>query len=234
LLIGLPNALVLALLAGFGEAVPLLLVLVVLWQFRMVVVYVLISLALAAALRPLVNRFVGRGFMGRLAWIMLYLVVLVSFGFLLLLTMKIAIKEIQQFSQTVSVQDAWRLPAWLDGSAFQQVLVRRLPPPGKLFEAATGDQGQLVLPALLIALQQKGLKVVAEKPIEVTFRGQGVGQFYADLLIEDTVIVELKAVAALSPEHKAQLINYLKATGIEVGLLVNFGNSKLEYRRLHK
>jgi predicted PurR-regulated permease PerM len=87
--------------------------------------------------------------MGRLAWIMLYLVVLVSFGFLLLLTMKIAIKEIQQFSQTVSVQDAWRLPAWLDGSAFQQVLVKRLPPPGKLFEAATGDQGQLVLPALL-------------------------------------------------------------------------------------
>lgn len=88
--------------------------------------------------------------------------------------------------------------------------------------------------ALLIALQQKGLKVVAERPIEVAFRGQSVGQFYADILVEDTVIVELKAVSALAPEHKAQLINYLKATGIEVGLLVNFGNPKLEYRRLHK
>lgn len=88
--------------------------------------------------------------------------------------------------------------------------------------------------ALLIALQQKGLKVAAERPIEVTFRGQAVGQFYADILVEDVVIVELKTVAAIAPEHKAQLINYLKVTGIEVGLLVNFGNPKLEYRRLHK
>jgi GxxExxY protein len=59
-----------------------------------------------------------------------------------------------------------------------------------------------------------------------------VGVFYADLLVEDEVIVELKAVKALAPEHQAQAINYLQATGIEVGLLLNFGRPRLEYRRL--
>ena len=88
--------------------------------------------------------------------------------------------------------------------------------------------------ALLLALRQKGLKVEAQKPIEVLFRGENVGHFFADLLVEDKVIVELKAVKAILPEHKAQVINYLKATGIEVGLLVNFGMPKLEYHRLHR
>jgi GxxExxY protein len=88
--------------------------------------------------------------------------------------------------------------------------------------------------ALLIALHQKGLKAIAQVPIDVSFRGESVGHFYADILVEDTVVLELKAVSAIAPEHKAQLINYLKATGIEVGLLINFGNPKLEYRRLHK
>jgi len=137
-------------LVAFGTAVmTTLLALMVLWQFRIVVVYVLISLTLAAALRPLVTRLVGRGLVVRVAWILLYLLALGSFGFLLFLTGKTAINEIQQFAQTLSVQDAWRLPIWLEGSSFQQVLVARLPPPSKLFEAITGDQGQLVLPAIL-------------------------------------------------------------------------------------
>lgn len=137
-------------LVGFGTAVmTTLLALVVLWQFRIAVVYVLISLTLAAALRPLVNRLVGRGFVVRVAWILLYLVALVSFGFLLFLTGETAINEIQQLADTVSAQDEWRLPIWLEGSSFQQALVARLPPPSKLFEAVTGDQGQLVLPAIL-------------------------------------------------------------------------------------
>ncbi len=137
-------------LVRFGAAVmTTLLALVVLWQFRMVVVYVLISLTLAAALRPLVNRLVGRSFVVRAAWILLYVVVVVSFGFFLFRTGDTAINEIQQFSRTVSVQDAWRLPLWMEGSSFQQALVARLPPPSLLFEAITGDQGQLVLPAIL-------------------------------------------------------------------------------------
>ena len=98
-------------LVWFGTAVmTTLLALVVLWQFRIVVVYVLISLALAAAVRPLVKRWARRGFVVRLALILLYLVALGSFGFLLFLSSVSAIHEIQQLAQTVSVQDEWRLP----------------------------------------------------------------------------------------------------------------------------
>ena len=85
--------------------------------------------------------------------------------------------------------------------------------------------------ALIIALQEKGLTVEPEHELTVIFRGQAIGQFYADLLVENNVIIELKAVSALNENHKAQIINYLKATGIDVGLLVNFGAPKLEYRR---
>jgi GxxExxY protein len=88
--------------------------------------------------------------------------------------------------------------------------------------------------ALLIALHQKGLDAKAQYPLSVRFRGQVVGEFYADIMLEGKVIMELKAVRSLTPEHQAQLINYLKATGVDVGLLVNFGNSRLEYKRLHR
>jgi putative permease len=137
-------------LVGFGTAVmTTLLALVVLWQFRIVVVYVSISLMLAAALRPLVTRLVGRGFVVRVAWILMYLAVLGSFGFFLFLTGETALHEIQPLAHPMSVQDTWRLPIWLEGSSFQLALVARLPPPSKLFEAVIGDQGQLVLPAIL-------------------------------------------------------------------------------------
>jgi GxxExxY protein len=86
--------------------------------------------------------------------------------------------------------------------------------------------------SLAIALQQKGLNVCCQHPVKVMFRGECVGEFFADLLVENCVIVELKAVKALAPEHMAQVINYLNAAGIEVGLLVNFGPPKIEYRRL--
>jgi len=85
--------------------------------------------------------------------------------------------------------------------------------------------------ALLVALRQKGLSAAAQHPVKVMFRDECVGDFYADQLVEEKVIVELKAFKALAPEHQAQVINYLNATGIEVGLLINFGNPKLEYKR---
>ncbi len=88
--------------------------------------------------------------------------------------------------------------------------------------------------AMLVALAQKRLRVRSQAPISVMFRGQSVGEFYADILVEDKVIVELKAVSALTPAHQAQVINYLKATGVEVGLLINFGRPRLEYKRLHR
>ena len=85
--------------------------------------------------------------------------------------------------------------------------------------------------AMLVALKEEGIAAISQKPIKVTFRGQDVGTFFADLLVEEKVLVELKAAKAIAPEHQAQTINYLKATGIEVGLLMNFGNPKLEHKR---
>jgi GxxExxY protein len=88
--------------------------------------------------------------------------------------------------------------------------------------------------ALLIVLRQKGIQAEDDVPVPVMFRGQKVGDFFADVLVEGKVILELKAVKAIAPEHQAQLINYLKATGIEIGLLLNFGTPRLEVKRVHR
>lgn len=80
-------------------------------------------------------------------------------------------------------------------------------------------------------LKSQGYKVEAQKQIKVFFKNQLVGEFYADLLIEDTIIVELKACEYLISSHIAQLMNYLKSTQIEVGLLLNFGETP-EFKRL--
>ena len=87
--------------------------------------------------------------------------------------------------------------------------------------------------AFVVALEQKGLKVKRQVPLNVHFRSVVVGEFFVDVLVENKVLIELKAVKFFVGEHFAQTINYLKATGIEVGLIVNFGNPKLEYRRFN-
>ncbi len=87
--------------------------------------------------------------------------------------------------------------------------------------------------ALIIALRDSGLEVVVEKCFEVTFRGQKIGIFIPDLIVEKQIIVELKSCEHLAGEHQAQLINYLAVTHLSVGLLVNFGKRKLEYKRVY-
>lgn len=77
--------------------------------------------------------------------------------------------------------------------------------------------------ALAIELRKLGLSVALQYPVNVYYDGQVVGEYFADLLVEERVIVELKAVRTLLPEHQAQLLNYLNATRYEVGLLLNFG-----------
>ncbi len=84
--------------------------------------------------------------------------------------------------------------------------------------------------ALAIELRKMGLTAVQQAPITVFYAGTVVGEYYADLLVSDAVIVEIKAARALAAEHEAQLLNYLKATTYEVGLLLNFG-PKPEIRR---
>jgi GxxExxY protein len=85
--------------------------------------------------------------------------------------------------------------------------------------------------AMLIALREAGLKAEPQLPIAVYFRGTRVGDFRADLLVEDAVLLELKAARALDSSHEAQLLNYLRATEIEAGLLLNFGIEP-EFKRL--
>jgi GxxExxY protein len=77
--------------------------------------------------------------------------------------------------------------------------------------------------AMMIELEKQGLRVACQYPIRVYYDGQVVGDFRADLLVEDRVVVELKAAPQLAIQHEAQLLNYLNATGYEVGLLLNFG-----------
>lgn len=84
--------------------------------------------------------------------------------------------------------------------------------------------------AMTIELERKGLLVACQYPIRVYYAGQVVGEFRADMLVQNAVIVELKAAAQITESHKAQLLNYLNATEYEVGLLLNFG-PKAEYVR---
>ena len=84
--------------------------------------------------------------------------------------------------------------------------------------------------ALALELKERGLHVVQQQPIPVLYRGHVVGDYAADLVVDGRVIVEVKAVSSLSKVHEVQLVNYLKATEIEVGLLMNFG-TELEFKR---
>jgi putative permease len=137
-------------LVTIGAAVIVtLLALALVWQLRLAVVYVLISLALAAAVRPLFQAWARRRWQKRISLVVLCLVVLGSIGFLLVMAGSAAARELQQLAANTSAQDAWKMPHWLQGSAFQQMLAGRLPSPSLIFQSITGEQGQLVLPALL-------------------------------------------------------------------------------------
>ncbi len=86
--------------------------------------------------------------------------------------------------------------------------------------------------ALAHALRKSGLAIAQQHLITVEFDGELVGEFYADLLVADRVLVELKAVSMLIKKHTAQALNYLRAAGLEVCLLINFGKPKVEIQRL--
>ncbi len=84
--------------------------------------------------------------------------------------------------------------------------------------------------ALILELQNYKLKCFSQYPVEVFYDAQKVGFYIADIIVDNCVIVEIKATAGLCEEHEAQLVNYLRATDIEVGLLLNFGQ-KPEFKR---
>ena len=86
--------------------------------------------------------------------------------------------------------------------------------------------------AFAIQLEHCGLRVERQRPITVRYRGNIVGDFRADLVVEERLLVEIKAASALLPVHEAQLINYLKGTGLQLGLLLNFGPRPQVRRRI--
>lgn len=99
------------------------------------------------------------------------------------------------------------------------------------FELGHGFSEKVYQKALEIALREAEFKVEGQKAIPVYFHGQVVGEYIADVVVNDLIILELKAVSQIVDEHKAQLLNYLKATQIEVGYVLNFG-VKAEFKRL--
>ena len=85
--------------------------------------------------------------------------------------------------------------------------------------------------ALIEELKSAGLSVSAQHPVKVYYKGKVIGEYVADLIVEDCVLVELKAQKELTKENEAQILNYLKATGIRVGLLVNFTHPRAAVKR---
>ena len=86
--------------------------------------------------------------------------------------------------------------------------------------------------ALMVLLRNNGIQAEQQAPIPVLFEGEKVGDYYADILVEHKVVLELKAADSIAGHHRAQLLNYLKATGFRVGIILNFGGRKLEHERL--
>ena len=84
--------------------------------------------------------------------------------------------------------------------------------------------------ALIIEFNERGLKTETQKPLVVKYHDKVVGEFRPDIIVEDKIIIEIKAISKLSKIHESQILNYLKATDLRLGFLVNFGE-KLEYQR---
>ena len=86
--------------------------------------------------------------------------------------------------------------------------------------------------ALFYTLKSKQIEIEIEKSFEIYYHKQKVGHYKADIVVDQKVLVELKCCKCLLPEHQAQVINYLKASHIPIGLLINFGSKQLQYKRL--
>jgi len=87
--------------------------------------------------------------------------------------------------------------------------------------------------ALLYELRNNGIRVESQVPVPVKYKGNHVGEYFCDLLVEEKIIIELKVAKDIDPIHEAQLLHYLKATNLKVGYIINFGNpGKLQFKRL--
>jgi len=85
--------------------------------------------------------------------------------------------------------------------------------------------------AMMVLLRREGIQATQQAPITVHFEGEVTGDYYADILVEDKIILELKVVEKIANIHRAQALNYLKATGLRLAILLNFGKERLQYER---
>ena len=85
--------------------------------------------------------------------------------------------------------------------------------------------------AVMILLEREEIHATQQAPIKVHFEGEIVGDYYADILVENKIILELKAIEKITDVHRAQTLNYLKATGLRLAILLNFGKERLQYER---
>ena len=86
--------------------------------------------------------------------------------------------------------------------------------------------------ALMVLLRKDGVSAMQQAPIKVMFHGENIGEYYADILVEAKIILELKCVDRIAEHHKAQALNYLKATGMDLAIILNFRKERLEFERL--
>lgn len=86
--------------------------------------------------------------------------------------------------------------------------------------------------AMMVLIRREGIKALQQAPIKVMFHGEVVGDYFADILVEEKIILELKSVDRIIDAHKAQALNYLKATGMQLAIILNFGKERFEYERL--
>lgn len=214
-------------LARIGVAVlTTLLILVMFWQFRLIVAYVLISLMLAASIRPIFRHLEGRKLFVRVGWILIYILVAGGIGFLLFLSIRASGIELQILAQSMSIQDSWTLPIWL-GNSFRQYLIARLPSPSVLFQAIIGNEGKLVIPALLGIAQGVGGVITAIAIILILSVYWGINQIQFERLWLSLLPSEQRKRArgiwrAIEPEIGAYIRGQLIHSFI-VGLLFGLG-----------
>ena len=169
-------------LVKIGVAVlTTVLILLLLWAFRTVVVYVVISLLLAASIRPLIDQLAGKRLFVKLIWIFSYILIAGSLGYLFFLVVRQSGSDLQRLAQSVSVKDKWNFSLWAD-SSIQQELLARLPSPSVLFQAIIGNNGELVVPALLGIAQGIGGIIASAAIIVILSVYWGINQIHFERL----------------------------------------------------
>lgn len=86
--------------------------------------------------------------------------------------------------------------------------------------------------ALMVLLEENGINAKQQVPIKVSFHGKVIGDYIADILVEDSIIIELKSQTKINEVHRAQILNYLRATGLKLAIIFNFGKDRMEHERL--